>query len=130
MAPKLSTKNRPPFLCFLVFVIPYFPEPGVGLFAVHTASLLTGLAKEDDLTKKKARVKKGTFHYLRRTAICDWLSQVMTEYDVMKPSVHSEFSTTHKHYLSVRYDLFDRARLSTAHRAKKLHVQLSLTKQP
>jgi len=59
-------------------------------------------------------VKKGTFHDLRRTAICDWFVQGMTEYDVMKLAGHSEFSTTHKYYLAVRDDLIDRARLATA----------------
>ena len=48
MASKLSLKNRPPFLCLLV--IPYFPEPSVHLFALHTEFLLTGLAKEDKLS--------------------------------------------------------------------------------
>ena len=47
MASKLSLKNRPPFLCFLV--IPYLPEPAVHLFALHTEFLLTGFSKEDKL---------------------------------------------------------------------------------
>ena len=59
-------------------------------------------------------MKKGTFHDFRRTAICDWFVQGMTEYDVMKLAGHSEFSTTHKYYLAVRDDLVDRARLAKA----------------
>lgn len=53
-------------------------------------------------------------HDLRRTAICDWFVQGMTEYDVMKLAGHSEFSSTHKYYITVRDDLIDRTRLATA----------------
>ena len=47
MASKLSTKNRPPFLC--LHTVPYFPKPSVHLLALHTEFLLTGLSKEDKL---------------------------------------------------------------------------------
>jgi integrase len=63
-----------------------------------------------DLIKKKAGVKKGTFHDLRRTAICNWLSQGMTEYDVMKLARRSCFDTTHRFYLAIKNDYLDKAR--------------------
>ena len=47
MASKLSTKNRPPFLC--LHTVPYFPKPGVHLSALHTEFLLAGLSKENEL---------------------------------------------------------------------------------
>ena len=49
MASKLSTKNRPPFLC--LHTVSYFPEPGIHLFTLHTEFLLTGLAKENELLR-------------------------------------------------------------------------------
>ena len=62
----------------------------------------------------RARVKKGTFHDLRKTAICKWFAQGMSEFDVMKLAGHSDFSTTHKFYMAVADDLVDRAREATA----------------
>jgi len=83
-------------------------------FSDSRLKIVHNFKRDFDLIKKKARVKKGTFHDLRRTAICDWFVQGMTEYDVMKLAGHSEFSTTHKYYLAVRDDLIDKARLATA----------------
>jgi len=83
--------------------------------------------RDFDLIKKRARVKKGTFHDLRRTAICDCFVQGMTEYDVMKLAGYSEFSTTYKYYLAVRDDLIDKARPTTARGlCKKLAHRLFL----
>jgi len=59
---------------------------------------------------RKAGVKKGKFHDLRRTAICNWFKEGMREYDVMKLAGHADFKTTHKYYLHVHDDLVDRAR--------------------
>ena len=62
----------------------------------------------------RAGVKEGEFHDLRRTAICNWLVEGMSEYDVMKLAGHADFKTTHKYYLRVRDDLVHRARQATA----------------
>ena len=35
-----------------------------------------------------AGVERGTFHDLRRTAICNWFREGMREYDVMKLAGH------------------------------------------
>jgi integrase len=64
--------------------------------------------------RKRAHVEVGTFHDLRRTAICNWLKVGMSEYDVMKLAGHADFKTTHKYYLCVRDDLVHRARQATA----------------
>jgi len=63
---------------------------------------------------RRASVKEGEFHDLRRTAICNWFKEGMREYDVMKLAGHADFKTTHKYYLRVHDDLVDRARQATA----------------
>ena len=63
---------------------------------------------------RKARIEEGTFHDLRRTAICNWFKEGMREYDVMKLAGYADFKTTHKNYLRVHDDLVDRARQATA----------------
>lgn len=67
---------------------------------------------------KKAGVKKGTFHDLRRTALRNWLSNGVSEYDVMTLAGHSKFETTHKFYLSVADGLVDRARKASSNMSK------------
>ena len=59
---------------------------------------------------KRATVKPSQFHDLRRTAICNWFAEGMSEFEVMKLAGHSNFSTTHKYYLAVADDLIDKAR--------------------
>ena len=63
---------------------------------------------------RKAGVKKGTFHDIRRTAISMWFANGMSEYDVMVLAGHASFATNHKFYLAVADDLVDRARVATA----------------
>jgi integrase len=63
---------------------------------------------------KKAGVKNGTFHDIRRTAITMWFANGMSEHDVMVLAGHSSFATTHEFYLAVADDLIDRARVATA----------------
>ena len=63
---------------------------------------------------QRAGVETGTFHDLRRSAICNWFKEGMREYDVMKLAGHADFKTTHKYYLRVHDDLVDRARQATA----------------
>jgi integrase len=47
---------------------------------------------------QRAGVETGTFHDLRRTAICNWFREGMREYEVMKLAGHADFKTTHKYY--------------------------------
>jgi integrase len=58
----------------------------------------------------RANIKEGEFHDLRRTAICNWFKEGMSEFDVMKLAGHADFKTTHKFYLRVRDDLVHHAR--------------------
>lgn len=61
-----------------------------------------------------AKVRKGQFHDLRRTAITNWFANGMSENDVMVLAGHSNFATTHEFYLAVADDLIDRARKAAA----------------
>jgi integrase len=54
---------------------------------------------------KMAGIEKGTFHDFRRTCLSRWISNGLSEYDVMSLAGHSEFSTTHRFYLNVQGDL-------------------------
>jgi integrase len=62
---------------------------------------------------RKARIEEGTFHDLRRTAICNWFREGLKEFEIMRLAGHANFATTHKYYLRVRDDLVDRAREAT-----------------
>jgi len=72
---------------------------------------------------RKAGVKKGTFHDIRRTAITMWFANGMSEHDVMVLAGHSSFATTHEFYLAVADDLVDRARAATAQGLRQKMVQ-------
>ncbi|MGE5295869.1 MAG: tyrosine-type recombinase/integrase [Solirubrobacterales bacterium] len=65
------------------------------------------------LILKRAGIEDGEFHDLRRTAICNWFEEGMSEFDVMKLAGHADFRTTHRFYLRVRDDLVQRARRAT-----------------
>ena len=62
----------------------------------------------------RAKVRKGQFHDIRRTAITHWFANGMSENDVMILAGHANFATTHKFYLAVADDLVDRARKASA----------------
>ncbi len=71
----------------------------------------------------KSHVKDGEFHDLRRTAICNWFAEGMTEFEVMKLAGHANFQTTHKYYLAVKEDLVHKAREVNARGLCKKLVQ-------
>jgi integrase len=52
-------------------------------------------------TLKRARIAQGTFHDLRRTAICYWFREGLSELEVKTLAGHANFETTHKYYLKV-----------------------------
>jgi integrase len=62
----------------------------------------------------RAGVKEGEFHDLRRTAICNWFEEGMSELEVMRLAGHADFKTTHKYYLTARDDVVHRARNASA----------------
>jgi len=76
--------------------------------------VVNNMKRSFDKILRKAGVKTGTFHDIRRTAISMWFANGMSEYDVMTLAGHSSFATTHKFYLAVADDLVDRARVASA----------------
>jgi integrase len=74
-------------------------------FSDSRLKVINNFRRDFEIIKNRARVKEGNFHDLRKTAICDWLAQGMSEYDVMKLAGHSDFRTTHEYYLVVKEDL-------------------------
>ena len=76
--------------------------------------VVNNMKRKFDKILKKAGVKRGTFHDIRRTALSNWFANGMSEHDVMTLAGHSSFSTTHDFYLAVADDLVDRARQATA----------------
>ena len=63
---------------------------------------------------RRAGIKEGQFHDLRRTRLTQWLTNGLSEYEVMTLAGHSEFETTRRFYLAVKEDLLDKARAVTA----------------
>jgi integrase len=76
--------------------------------------VVNNLRRQFNIILRKAGVKKGTFHDIRRTAISMWFANGMSEHDVMVLAGHASFATTHEFYLAVADDLVDRARVATA----------------
>jgi len=71
--------------------------------------VVSNFERDFGLILKKAGVKTGEFHDLRRTAISNWLAEGLSEFEVMKLAGHADFKTTHKFYLRLRDDSVDRA---------------------
>ena len=76
--------------------------------------VVNNFSRQFGLILKRAHVKNGTFHDLRRTALSNWFANGLSEHDVMVLAGHSSFQTTHNFYLAVADDLVDRARKATA----------------
>ena len=76
--------------------------------------VVNNLRRQFNTILRKAGVKKGTVHDIRRTAISMWFANGMSEHDVMVLAGHSSFATTHEFYLAVADDLVHRARVATA----------------
>jgi len=73
---------------------------------------------------RKAGVKTGTFHGIRRTIISMWFANGMSQYDVMKLAGHSSFAKTHKFYLAVGDDLIHRASVVTIQGLRQKVIQI------
>ena len=86
--------------------------------------VVNNLRRQFNIILRKAGVKKGTFHDIRRAAISMWFANGMSEHDVMVLTGHASFATTHEFYLAVADDLVDRARVATAQglRQKLVHL--------
>ena len=75
----------------------------------------------------RAGLDRGEFHDLRRTAICNWFAEGLSELEVMQLAGHTDFATTHRYYLKVKDDLVHRARQATARGLCQKLVQIGAT---
>jgi hypothetical protein len=82
-------------------------------------SVINNFSDMFDQIRKKASVKKGTFHDFRRTAITNWFYEGLEIVEVMKLAGHSKYETTLKYYLHVKDDLVDKVRRAIRHRASR-----------
>lgn len=78
---------------------------------------------------ERAGIARGEFHDLRRTAICNWFQEGLSELEVMKLAGHTSFETTHRYYLKVRDDSVARTRKASAQAMNRIgtlwHAPLS-----
>jgi len=76
--------------------------------------LITNFSRTFKRILKKANIRHRQFHDLRSTAITNWLYNGLKEHEVMRLAGHSSFETTHRFYLAVQPDLYQRARRANA----------------
>jgi len=72
--------------------------------------VINNFRREYEKIQKRASIRIRRFHDLRNTALTNWFTNGMGEYEVMKLAGHADFRTTHQFYLAVADDLIDRAR--------------------
>ncbi len=84
--------------------------------------LITNFTRQFKMILKRAEVKAGTFHDLRRTALSNLLTGGLGEFEVMKIAGHSSFKTTHEFYLDVSDNLLDKARQVCSNLAHNWHT--------
>jgi len=119
----IDHQNRQPENHPYVFIPParydyiqnYRRSNGKWTYSDSRLSVLNNFYRDFYRILKRAHVKEGTFHDLRKTAICEWFrTGKVTEFDVMKLAGHSTFVVTHSFYLAVADDLMDRARVAVS----------------
>ncbi|MFC1652865.1 tyrosine-type recombinase/integrase [Planctomycetota bacterium] len=72
--------------------------------------------------KKRAGIKQGAFHDLRRTCMSNWFAHGLRELDVMQMAGHSNFDTTRNFYLVIRNDILEQARQASELGMKRISV--------
>ena len=77
-------------------------------------TLITNFTRTFRQILKKAGIRHREFHDLRSTTITNWLYNGLKEHEVMRLAGHSSFETTHRFYLAVQPDLYERARQANA----------------
>ena len=87
---------------------------GLWTYSDSRLKVINNFGRDFGLILTRAAVKSGEFHDLRRTAICNWFIEGLSELEVMKLAGHADFKTTHKYYLKARDGLVDRARQASA----------------
>jgi len=66
--------------------------------------VINNFSRDFGIIFQRAGVEEGEFHDLRRTAVCNWFAEGMTEFEVMKLGGHADFKTTQRFFLRVRDD--------------------------
>ena len=87
---------------------------GIWTYSDSRLKVINNFKRDLDMILAKARVKGGTFHDFRRTAICNWLYEGMSEYEVMRLAGHADFKTTHRFYLHISDTAINRARQASS----------------
>jgi integrase len=85
-------------------------------------NLICNFTKQFKKILKRAGIKSGTFHDLRRTNLSNLLAGGLAEFDVMQLAGHSSFDVTHKFYLATADNLLDRARRVCSDLARVWHA--------
>ena len=75
--------------------------------------IINNLTRQFSEILRRAGVRKGQFHDLRRTALSNFFACGMSTYEVMILAGHAKFSTTQEFYLVTAPDLLDRARAAS-----------------
>jgi integrase len=126
----LLCRNRPRKRSILTPMPNYYiqnvPRPK-GKWTLTDARLkvVNNFRHQFNIILKKAGVKKGTFHDIRRIAISMWFSYGMSEHDAMVLAGHASFATTHEFYLAVAGDLIHRTRTAIAEGLCQTSVRFS-----
>jgi integrase len=87
--------------------------------------VVNNLRRQFNKILRKAGIKKGTFHDIRRTAITMWFANGMSEHDVRVLAGHSSFAMIHEFHFTVADDLIHRARAITAQVLRENMVHFS-----
>jgi integrase len=76
----------------------------------HGRCPINNFSTRFETIRTTAGIETGEFHDLRGTCLTRWLSNGLSEFEVMNLAGHSKFETTRSFYLAVREDLLGRAR--------------------
>jgi integrase len=87
---------------------------GLWTYSDSRLKVVNNFGRDFGLLLKRAAVKTGEFHDLRRTTISNWLAEGLSEVEVMKLTGHADFKTTHTFYLRLRDNSVDRARQASS----------------
>jgi len=98
-------------------------------YADSRNKVVNNFTRQFNEIKKKASIKTGTFHDLRRTAITNWFYEGLEIVEVMKLAGHSKYETCLAYYLHVKDDLVDRARKAIKHRVSKAMLDRCLGRE-
>ena len=115
-------QGRQPEGCPYVFVPParyafiqkQLRARGLWTYSDSRLKVINNFGRDFGLILTRAAIRCGEFHDLRRTTICNWFAEGLSELEVMRLAGHADFKTTHRYYLKVRDGLVDRARQASA----------------